>query len=94
LGGTARLDAGSVESLWNVEGTVLRAPSDPVISIDRVKHIVGETAEFTSVMKNVTGRGFQIVANVGAQLYHGELLGSDTPDQSILIKSTGQDELA
>ena len=89
-----RLDVRSAGSLWNVEGTVLRAPSDPVITIDRIKNVVGETTEFTSVMKNVTGRGFQIVTNVGAELHYRKLLGSDTPDQSILVKSTGQDELA
>ena len=89
-----RLDVGSADSLGNVEGAIVRAPSDPVMTIHRVEHVVSKTTEFTSVMQNVTGIGFQIVTNVGAQLHNSELLGGDALDQSVLVESAGQDELA
>ena len=55
FGSMARLDVRSARSLWNVKGAVLRAPIDPVKTIDRIEHVVGETTEFTSAMTNLTG---------------------------------------
>jgi len=72
----------------------LRAPSYPVITIDRIKDVVGKTAEFTLVRNNVTRSGFLIVTNVGAKLYYRELLGSNSPNNVVLVEPTDQDELA
>ena len=72
----------------------MRAPSDAVVTIDRVKHVISETTELTLVMKNMTKSGFRIVTNVGAKLYHRELPSNDTADKFIFIKPSCQDELA
>src|SRR5262252_2250792 len=81
-------------SFWNVEGTVRRAPTDPIMTIYRVKHVVTEAIELPPVMPNATRGGFGIVADISSQLHHGELLSGDAPDQLTLIKPTSQDELA
>jgi hypothetical protein len=73
---------------------VLRAPSNPLITIDRAKHFVGETIELPSVVKNVTGNGFKVVTDIGPQLNHSEPPGSDALDELVLVELPGQDEFA
>ena len=90
----ARLDIRPAESPRNVKGAVLRAPINPLITIDRVKNFVGETIEFPSVVKNVTGNGFRFVTDIGPQLNHSERPGSDALDELVLVELPGQDELA
>ena len=78
----------AAESPRNAKGAVLRTPSNPLITIDRVKHFVGKTIEFPSVVKNATGNGFRVVTDIGPQLNHSERPGSDALDELVLGRAS------
>ena len=72
----------------------MRAPGNLVITTDRVKHVIGETIEFPSIVTDVTVNGFRVVSDIGAQLDLSERPRSDALDEFVLVELPGQDEFS
>src|SRR5712671_5826302 len=79
---------------WNIKDAALRASPNPVVTIYRIKSLVGKAIELLWVMQNMAGGGCWIITDLAANLDHGKFAGGNAPDELTLVEPTSHDVLA
>jgi hypothetical protein len=86
--------ARAADLFGDVKRAILRAPSNLIITIDRIKSIISKPIELLWVMKDVAPGNGWVVADIGAELDDSKFVSSDAPYQLILVDLARQDVLA
>jgi hypothetical protein len=79
---------------WNIKDAILRPSPNLVVTIYRIKSLVGKTIELLWVMQNMARGGCWIVTDLAANLDHRKFARGNAPDELALVEPTSQDVLA
>jgi len=74
---------------WNIKDAILRASSNLVVTIYRIKGFVGKTIELLWVMQDMAGGGCWIITDFAANLDHRKFVGGNASGELALVEPTG-----